>query len=98
MTCSPSFLRISPWSTKTHVSWSPIARCTSSAATDESTPPLSPQMTLPSPTWSRMRAICSSTIEAADHAMSQPQTSPRKRLRMSCPYGVWTTSGWNWMP
>ena len=39
MTCSPSFLRISPWSTNTHVSWSPIARCTSSAATDESTPP-----------------------------------------------------------
>ena len=98
MTCSPSFLRISPWSTKTHVSWSPIARCTSSAATEESTPPLSPQMTLASPTWSRMRAIWSSTIEAGDHAMSQPQTSPRKRLRMSCPYGVCTTSGWNWMP
>ena len=33
MTCSPSFLRISPWSTNTHVSWSPIARWTSSAAT-----------------------------------------------------------------
>src|SRR3954447_157624 len=39
MTCSPSFLRISPWSTNTHVSWSPTARWTSSAATDESTPP-----------------------------------------------------------
>ena len=26
-------------------------------------------MTLPSPTWARMRAICSSTIEAADHVM-----------------------------
>ena len=50
MTCSPSFLRIRPWSTKTHVSWSPTARCTSSAATDESTPPLRPQMTRPSPT------------------------------------------------
>ncbi len=49
MTCSPSFLRIRPWSTNTHVSWSPIARCTSSAATDESTPPESPQMTLPRP-------------------------------------------------
>ena len=45
MTCSPSFLRIRPWSTKTQVSWSPIAWCTSSAATDESTPPQRPQMT-----------------------------------------------------
>ena len=41
-TCSPSFLRISPWSTNTQVSWSPTARCTSSAATDESTPPRQP--------------------------------------------------------
>ena len=56
MTCSPSFLRIRPWSTNTQVSWSPIARCTSSAATDESTPPESPQMTLPSPTCVADRA------------------------------------------
>ena len=33
ITCSPSFLRIIPWSTNTHVSWSPTAWCTSSAAT-----------------------------------------------------------------
>jgi hypothetical protein len=98
MTCSPSFLRIRPWSTNTHVSWSPIARWTSRAATDESTPPLRPQITLPSPTWARIRAICSWTIDAADHVDSHPQTSPRKVLRMSCPNGVWTTSGWNWMP
>ena len=44
ITCSPSSLRIRPWSTNTHVSWSPIARCTSSAATEESTPPESPQI------------------------------------------------------
>ena len=43
-------------------------------------------------------AIWSSTIEAALHVMSQPQTSPRNVLRMSCPKGVWTTSGWNWIP
>jgi hypothetical protein len=42
-------LRIIPWSTKTHVSWSPIARWTSSAATEESTPPERPQMTFLSP-------------------------------------------------
>ena len=44
ITCSPSPLRIRPWSTNTHVSWSPTARCTSSAATDESTPPERPQI------------------------------------------------------
>ena len=38
-TCSASFSRSSPWSTKTQVSWSPTALCTSSAATAESTPP-----------------------------------------------------------
>ena len=45
---SPS--RLSPWSTKTQVSWSPTARWTSSAATAESTPPLSAQSTRASPT------------------------------------------------
>ena len=44
-------------------------------------------MTFPSPTWSRMRAICSSTIEAADHVMSHSQTSRRKCVRTCCPYG-----------
>ena len=85
MTWSPSFLRIRPWSTNTQVSWSPIARCTSSAATDESTPPESPQITRPSPTWARMRAIWSSITEAALHVRSQPQMSSRKRVMMSCP-------------
>ena len=36
--------------------------------------------------------------EAGDHFSRQPQTSRRKRVRISVPYGVWTTSGWNWMP
>jgi hypothetical protein len=44
-TCSASPLRSRPWSTKTQVSWSPTARCTSAAATAESTPPDSPQTT-----------------------------------------------------
>ena len=84
-TCSPSFLRMRPWSTNTHVSWSPIARCTSSAATLESTPPLSPQMTLPPPTWARMRAICSETMLSGDHVRSASQISPRKRSRIVWP-------------
>ncbi len=84
-TCSPSSFRIRPWSTNTHVSWSPTARCTSSAATEESTPPERPQITLPSPTCSRIRRTCSSTIEAADQVRSQPHTSVRKRVRISWP-------------
>ena len=43
-------------------------------------------------------AICSSTIDAAVHVRSQPQTSHRKSCSIVLPYGVWTTSGWNWMP
>ena len=97
ITCSPSPLRIRPWSTKTQVSWSPIARWTSSAATDESTPPESPQITRPSPTWARIRAICSSTIDAALQLRSAPQMSSRKVVRICWPNGVCATSGWNWI-
>ena len=59
-TCSASPVRSSPWSTKTQVSWSPMARCTSAAATAESTPPDSPQMAWAEPTCARMRSVCSS--------------------------------------
>ena len=41
-TSSRSPSRSRPLSTKMQVSWSPIARCTSAAATDESTPPRQP--------------------------------------------------------
>ena len=44
ITCSASFRRSRPWSTNTQVSWSPIARWISAAATDESTPPDRPRM------------------------------------------------------
>ena len=44
-TSSASPWRINPWSTKTHESWSPTASCKSTAATAESTPPESPQIT-----------------------------------------------------
>ena len=33
-----------------------------------------------------------------DVAGCEQQWSPRKRVRISFPKGVWTTSGWNWMP
>ena len=68
-TCSASFLRSRPWSTSTHVSWSPTARCTSAAAAAESTPPERPQITPPSPTWARTRSTCSPITDAGRPAL-----------------------------
>jgi hypothetical protein len=62
-----------------------IARCTSTAAVAESTPPESPQIARPLPTWARMRSTCSSITEAADQVRSQPAISRRKRVRISVP-------------
>ncbi len=97
-TVSASFSRSRPLLTKTGVSWSPIARCSSAAATDESTPPLSASSTLPSPTRSRMSRIAASMNDSDDQEESQPHISMRKFRRMSPPRGVCCTSGWNWMP
>ena len=80
-TCSASPLRSSPWSTNTQVSWSPIARCTSAAATAESTPPDRPQMACLSPTCSRIRATCSSTTLTIVQVCRQPAMSTRNRSR-----------------
>ena len=52
-----------------------MARCTSAAATAESTPPESPQMARPSPTWARMASIDVSMIELIVHVGRQPQAS-----------------------
>src|SRR5918994_450494 len=84
--------------TCTHVSWSPTARWTSRAATDESTPPESAQRTAASPTWARIRATASSTMFTGVQSGSTPQPSKRKRFRTSFPRSVWDTSGWNWTP
>ncbi len=97
-TRSPSARRSSPLSTNTQVSCSPMAWCTSVAATAESTPPLSAQSTLPLPTRLRMSLTAISMNDAGSHVPAQPQTSMRKLRRMSRPSGVCTTSGWNWMP
>jgi len=97
-TCSPSLWRISPWSTKTHVRRSPMARCTISAATALSTPPESPQMARASPTCPRMRSTCSSMRWVAVQVGEQSQASNRNHLSRSLPKGVWTTSGWNCTP
>ena len=60
-TRSGSSFRSRPLLTKTQVSWSPTARCTSVAATALSTPPESAQMTRPEPTCARIAASVSAT-------------------------------------
>ena len=89
-----------------HVSRSPTARWTSAAATAESTPPDSAQMTLPSEPTSRAcsstRRRISATVDsmklAGVHEGVMPATPTTKLRRTSRPCGVCATSGWNWMP
>ena len=73
-----SFLRSSPLSTKTFVSRSPMARCTSAAATAESTPPLSAQMARSFPTCSRMASTVSAMNDAPLQFGCAPQISKDK--------------------
>ena len=88
------------------VSRSPTARWTSAAATAESTPPDSAQITSPSEpvaaawrsTRSRMPATVVSMKLAAVQVGSMPAIPTTKLRSTSRPRGVWTTSGWNWMP
>ena len=97
-TCSGSPSRSSPWSTNTQVSRSPTARCTRAAATAESTPPDSPQITRWSPTWARIAATCSSMTFAVVQVRRHPARSNRKCSSSCWPCSVCSTSGWNWTP
>ena len=92
-TLSNSFLRSTPLLTKMQVNWLPMARCTSTAATDESTPPDSPQMTCPLPTFSRMAATVDSMKCAGVQSPRAAQILNRKFLISCGPSGVWCTSG-----
>ena len=83
-------------STKTHVSWSPIARWTSAAATAESTPPESAQRTRSRPTVARTDSTAWSTKELIDQSAFSPATLKRKFSSTIWPCGVCATSGWNW--
>ena len=76
-----------------HVSCEPIARCTSAAATDESTPPESPQITFASPTSSLIFVTSSSMYAPVVHDGVALQTPNRKFSISSPPRGVCTTSG-----
>ncbi|CKT86859.1 Uncharacterised protein [Mycobacterium tuberculosis] len=92
-TCARSPARNSPWSTKTQVNRSPMARCTRAAATAESTPPDSPQMAWPSPIWVRTCSISALAMLAGVHWAPSPAKSCKNRLSTCCPCGVCITSG-----
>ena len=94
-TSSPSFLRSKPWSTNTHVNWLPIAFDNNTAATEESTPPLRAHKTFPSPTFSRIALICSSTKLSILQSPQHPQTPRTKLYNIFEPSCVCNTSGWN---
>ena len=98
-TSSASPSRSSPLSTKMQVCRSPIALWMSTAATLESTPPESPQITDSfGPTCARIDATASSTKEPIVQSPLSPQTPKRKFPRICAPCAVWVTSGWNWTP
>ena len=96
--CADSSWRISPWLTYTQVRRSPMARCTSAAATAESTPPERPQMALPSPTWARIFSTCSSMTLPVVHVGSMPAPRYRKFSSTSWPRSEWPTSGCHCTP
>ena len=74
-TWSPSPSRMSPVSTNTHVSWGPTALWTSAAATAESTPPDSPQMTRSAPTCLRTLSTACSMTEVIVQVGRAPHAS-----------------------
>ena len=89
---------MSPVSTNTQVSWLPMARCVSAAATALSTPPDSPQMARALPTWARMASMLSVMTLAIVHSELISQMPCRKRSSCAWPLGVCITSGWYCTP
>jgi hypothetical protein len=97
-TCSASFIRIRPWSTKTQVSLLPH-RPVDEQRRDRGVDAAGRGRRSPSiPTWAWIFATCSAITDCGDHCCSQPATSRRKRVEDLGAVGVWTTSGWNWIP
>ena len=75
-----------------------MARWTSAAATEESTPPDSPQTARASPTWARMASTWSWMTLPIVHVGAIPAISWRKCSSTAWPCAECSTSGWNWTP
>lgn len=99
ITSFASFRRSTPLSTSTAWKRLPMARFISTAATLESTPPLTAPITCSSsPTCLRIASMASFTKEPISQSLfawQMPHTKFFSRMR---PWGVCVTSGWNWMP
>ena len=67
----------------------PIALCKSTAATDESTPPDNPRITLSSPTCAFNCLQVSSTNESGVQSPEHPQISTTKFFIKSFPSDEW---------
>ncbi len=88
-----------PYPRKRATSWSPIALCTSAAATDESTPPLTAASTRSLPTCFRMRPTASSMIEpGVQSGLRLADIDGKMPDQLRAPLGVCRTSGWNCTP
>ena len=80
------------------VSCLPMALCTMTAATEESTPPLRAQSTFLSPAFALISATLRSTKDFMDQSPFRPQIANKKLLIIFLPKGVCSTSGWNCTP
>src|SRR5476651_1802461 len=96
-TCSYSSLRKRPLSTKIQCRLAPIAWCSNTAATDESTPPDKPKTTLSSPSFSFNAAMVVSTNESGVQSCLQWQISTKKLCSNCLPSVLCVTSGGNCM-
>src|SRR5476651_2112885 len=93
-----SSLRNRPLSTNMQCRFLPMAWCSNTAATDESTPPDNPNTTLSSPNFSFNAAMVVSTKLSGVQSCAHPQISTKKFFSNCLPSTLCVTSGWNWMP
>ena len=70
-----------------------MALCNNNAATDESTPPDKPSITLSFPTFDFISAIVVSTNESGVQSWLHPQIETTKFFNNAEPSVVWYTSG-----
>ncbi len=96
-TDSLSPFRRSPVSTNIGVNLPGRASWSRAATTEESTPPESPRITLPSGPASALIISTASCLYAAMFQSGRmPHSEKRKFDRIWAPETVWATSGWNW--
>ena len=97
-TASNSFFLNKPLFTKIQCRLSPIALFKSTAATVESTPPESPNITLSDLSSDLKYETVWSINESGDQSWFNFEIFKRKFSKTFLPSLEWYTSGWNWSP